>query len=49
MQGFKRKQKKQRLYNLFAVCWQSAKVFAVRLQLAKRTCGTQLCNLATAG
>src|SRR3954465_15341860 len=49
MQGFKRKQKKQRLYSLFAVCWQSTKVFAICPWLAKGTRGAQLCNLATTG
>src|SRR3954470_22949742 len=49
MQGFKEKHIKQSQYRLFAVCWQSAKVFVVCLLLAKRTRGTQLCNLATAG
>ena len=49
MQGFERKQIKQRIYSLFAVSKQTAKAFAVRSQLVKRTRGAQLCNLATAG
>ena len=49
MQGFKRKQIKQKECSLFAVCWLLANLFAVYLQLAKRTRGAQLCNLATAG
>src|ERR1041385_1286429 len=47
MQGFKRKQKKQWLSRLFAVCRQSATAFVVCILSAKVTRGTQLCNLGT--
>ena len=45
MNEFKKKQKKQGLYRLFVVCWQTAKSFAISQQTAKLPRGNYLCNL----
>ena len=37
--------KKQGLYRLFVVCWQTAKSFAISQQTAKLPRGSYLCNL----
>ena len=46
---FKKKQKKQGLYRIFAVCGQMAKSFAMSRQTAKMPRGSYLCNLGGTG